>query len=188
MLKITGYPDRYSVAPGEKIDFKISLEEGDSFDARIVRVVHGDCNPEGPGLKFRHIPTALDGKHPGRPQRIDAGSYMIVDPAPYLLNGPLTFLAKIWPTLPMRGEQTILAQWDPIGERGLRIGVAANGNLALTIGGGRGASHTLTSGKVMQSRQWYTIAMSFDPASGNATLRQAPLQRYAHVDDCSQVT
>ena len=28
MLKITGYPDRYSVAPGEKIDFKISLEEG----------------------------------------------------------------------------------------------------------------------------------------------------------------
>src|ERR1700676_4020601 len=88
MLKITGYPDRYSVAPGEKIDFKISLEEGESFDGRIVRVVHGDCNPEGPGLKFPHIPTALDGKHPGRPQRIDAGSYMIVDPAPPLLSGP----------------------------------------------------------------------------------------------------
>jgi len=29
MLKITGYPDRYSVAPGEKIAFKISLEEAD---------------------------------------------------------------------------------------------------------------------------------------------------------------
>ncbi len=50
MLKVTGYPDRYSVAPGEKIAFKISLEDTDRFDARIVRVVHGDCNPEGPGL------------------------------------------------------------------------------------------------------------------------------------------
>jgi N,N-dimethylformamidase len=188
MLKITGYPDRYSVAPGEKIDFKISLEEGNHFDARIVRVVHGDCNPDGPGLKFRHIPTALDGKHPGRPQRIDAGSYMVVDPPPPFPNGPFTFFAKIWPTLPLRGEQTIFAQWDAIEQRGFRIGLAANGNLALTVGGGRGALHTLTSGKAMLSRQWYTIAMSFDPASGTATLGQAPLQRYALIDDGAQIT
>jgi N,N-dimethylformamidase len=107
MLRITSYPDRYSVAPGEKIDFKISLEEGDSFDARIVRVVHGDCNPDGPGLKFRHIPTALDGRHPGRPQRVDAGSYMVVEAAPPLLGGPFTFLARIWPTLPLGGERTM---------------------------------------------------------------------------------
>ena len=36
MLKILGYPDRYSVAPGEEIAFKISLEEGSAFDARIA--------------------------------------------------------------------------------------------------------------------------------------------------------
>ena len=66
MLKILGYPDRYSVAPGETIAFKLSQEEGEDFAARLVRVVHGDCNPEGPGLKFRHVPTAIDGRHPGR--------------------------------------------------------------------------------------------------------------------------
>lgn len=183
MLRITGYPDRYSVAPGEKIDFKISLEEGDSFDARIVRVVHGDCNPDGPGLKFRHIPTALDGRHPGRPQRVDAGSYMVVEAAPPLLGGPFTFLAKIWPTLPMGGERTILAQWDAIEQRGFRIGIAPDGSLALVVGCEPGASRTLTSGKAMQPRQWYAIAVSFDPASGGAALSQQPLQRYAHVDD-----
>ena len=32
MLKVTGYPDRYSVAPGEKIAFKISLEDADRFE------------------------------------------------------------------------------------------------------------------------------------------------------------
>ena len=37
MLKITGYPDRYSAQPGERIEFKVSLEEGDSFEARLVR-------------------------------------------------------------------------------------------------------------------------------------------------------
>ena len=183
MLRITGYPDRYSVAPGEKIDFKISLEEGDSFDARIVRVVHGDCNPDGPGLKFRHIPTALDGRHPGRPQRVDAGSYMVVEAAPPLLGGPFTFLAKIWPTLPLGGERTILAQWDAIEQRGFRIGIAPDGSLALVVGCEPGASRTLTSGKAMQPRQWYAIAVSFDPASGGAALSQQPLQRYAHVDD-----
>lgn len=112
---------------------------------------------------------------------------MIVDPAPPLLSGPFTFLAKIWPTLPMRGEQTILAQWDAIEERGLRIGIAPDGGLALTIGSGPGASRTLASGKAMQPRQWYAIAVSFDPASGSATLRQEPLQRYPLIEDDSNV-
>src|SRR5215468_3552150 len=98
MQKIVGYPDRYSVAPGETIAFKLSVEEGDSFDARIVRVVHGDANPAGPGLKFSHVPTPIDGRHPGRPQRIDAGSYMLVEAMPALAEGAFTFYAMIWPT------------------------------------------------------------------------------------------
>ena len=110
VLKIIGYPDRYSVAPGETIAFKLSVEEGDWFDARLVRVVHGDCNPEGPGLKFIHLPTAIDGRHPGRRQRIDAGSFMVVDPMPALAQDALTFFAMIWPTRPKLADQTILAQ------------------------------------------------------------------------------
>ena len=112
MLKILGYPDRYSVAPGEEIAFKVSLEEGTRFDARVVRVVHGDANPAGPGLKFRHVPTAIDGNHGGKRQTIDAGSYMIVEQAPAIAAKPFTFFAMIWPTLPERKDQTLLAQWD----------------------------------------------------------------------------
>ncbi len=78
MLKIIGYPDRYSAAPGERVEFKVSLEEGDSFEARLVRVIHGDANPQGPGLKFRPVPSEADGRHSGFPQAIDAGSFMTV--------------------------------------------------------------------------------------------------------------
>jgi N,N-dimethylformamidase len=91
MLKIVGYPDRYSVAPGEKIAFKISLEEGTHFDARLVRVVHGDANPDGPGLKFRHVKSGADGRHQGKPQRIDAGSYVTIADFPALAAAPFTF-------------------------------------------------------------------------------------------------
>src|ERR1700743_3889994 len=93
LLKILGYPDRYSVAPGETIAFKVSLEEGTHFDARVERVVHGDANPAGPGTKFRPAPAAPDGRHAGKPQRIDAGSYMIVDQAPALAEKAFTFFA-----------------------------------------------------------------------------------------------
>ena len=118
MLKIVGYADRYSVAPGERIAFKISLEEGTHFDARLVRVIHGDCNPDGPGLKFRHVKSDADGRHKGRPQRVDAGSYMVVDGFPALASGAFTFYAMIWPTLLKRADQTLLAQWDAQSQSG----------------------------------------------------------------------
>ncbi|MDE3175300.1 MAG: N,N-dimethylformamidase [Pseudomonadota bacterium] len=188
MLKITGYPDRYSAAPGETIEFKISLEEGDQFEARIVRVVHGDCNPQGPGLKFRHVATAADGRYPGRPQRIDAGSYMIVEPAPEFQGGAFTFLARVWPTLPLRGEQTLFAQWDAAKQTGVRIGLAADGSLALTLAAGPDTLTTHRVAKPMLTRQWYAIAVSFDPATGEARLTQQPLQRYAGVDDAASLS
>lgn len=183
MLKIVGYPDRYSVAPGEKIAFKISLEEGTHFEARLVRVIHGDCNPEGPGLKFQHIPSAADGRYEGKPQRIDAGSYMVVENFPAVASGPFTYFAMIWPTLLRRQDQALLAQWDPRSSGGFRIEVTDGGQLAVTLGDGSGKIASLTSGKAMLERQWYAVAVSIDPKSGEVTLDQRPVQPYAQIAD-----
>jgi N,N-dimethylformamidase len=182
MLKILGYPDRYSLAPGETIAFKLSQEEGEEFEARLVRVVHGDCNPEGPGLKFRHVPTAIDGRHPGRRQRLDSGSYMIVDPMPALMGSAFTFFAMIWPTRPAAPHQTILAQWDPGRQAGFRIALA-EGCLSLSLGAGTGAVETMTLDRPLLERQWYSISVSIDPAARRVALEQRPLRAYAHVDD-----
>lgn len=183
MLKITGYPDRYSAAPGETVAFKISLEEGAAFEARLVEVVHGDCNPEGPGLKVRHVPSNADGRHPGRPQRIDAGSHMVVDAMPALAAGAFTVFAMVWPTLPQRPDQTLLAQWDPAARRGLIVAVTDGGRLALTVGDGSGAVQTVTVDAPMLVRQWYALAIAFDPATRRVRLDQRPLQPYAQVQD-----
>jgi N,N-dimethylformamidase len=182
LLKITGYPDRYSVAPGETIAFKISQEEGDRFDARIVRVVHGDCNPAGPGLKFTPVPSSVDGSYPGRVQRIDAGSYLRAETVPPLAAGPFTFFATIWPTLPERTDQTLAAQWDADTASGFRIGIDA-GRLFLTVADATGASETVLTGKSMLKRQWYRVAVSIDPVSRHYTLDQQPVGSYAQIDD-----
>jgi len=183
MLKIVGYPDRYSVAAGEKIAFKISLEEGTHFDARLVRVIHGDCNPEGPGLKFRHIKSEADGRYKGKPQRIDAGSYMSVEGFPALAAGAFTFFAMIWPTVPKRAGQTLIAQWDAKTESGFRIELTDGGQLAVTLADASGPTGELRSGRAMLERQWYAIAVSIDPAAGMVTLDQRPVQPYSRITD-----
>ncbi|HZT20366.1 MAG TPA: N,N-dimethylformamidase beta subunit family domain-containing protein [Dongiaceae bacterium] len=183
MLKIVGYADRYSVAPGETIAFMLSLEEGDHFDARLVRVIHGDANPEGPGLKLLHVPTAIDGRHPGRRQRIDAGSYMVAEAMPALAAGPFTFFAMIWPTRPARPDQTILAQWDPAAAAGIRIGLAAGGRLSVSVAGGKDAVATLAVDRPMLEREWYAISVAVDPAARRVSLDQRPLRVHAQVAD-----
>ena len=49
-IPITGYADRFSLAPGEKINFKISSASKDPYRAKLIRVISGDPNPDGPGL------------------------------------------------------------------------------------------------------------------------------------------
>jgi len=55
MLKITGYSDKYSAHPGEEIKFYINAEYNDNYKTQIVRLIHGDTNPEGPGYKEEEI-------------------------------------------------------------------------------------------------------------------------------------
>ncbi|MGH7119364.1 MAG: N,N-dimethylformamidase beta subunit family domain-containing protein [Acetobacteraceae bacterium] len=182
MLKIVGYPDRYSVAPGEAIAFKVSLDEGERFSARLVRVIHGDCNPEGPGLQFRHVPSVVDGAHPGSSQRIDAGSYMRAPSLPALASAPFTFFAMIWPTLPRQaGMQALAAQWDPATRAGFCLGLD-DGELALTLGDESGERVTIRSGKPVLERQWYSIVLALDPIGRRVRLDQIPLRPYALID------
>src|SRR4051794_3557384 len=100
MLALTGYADRMSVAPGELIRFMVSAEHSQTYVASVVRVICGDSNPQGPGLKFKSVPSDLDGEHQGRRQTTDAGSFMVADELPALsFEEGLSFTVIIWPTL-----------------------------------------------------------------------------------------
>ena len=55
-MGIVGYADRLSVQPGETIRFMVSSQLAE-YQAAIVRLIHGDPNPRGPGIKEAVIDT-----------------------------------------------------------------------------------------------------------------------------------
>ena len=183
MLKIVGYPDRYSVAPGEPIAFQISLEEGDSYAARIVRVVNGDSNPAGPGLDLPHLPSAVDGRYPGKIRRADAGSYLVAEDVPALgQDSAFTFRALIWPTLLARPGQVLAAQWDAATQGGFMLAID-NGQLTLVVGDGLGSVRREYLAARMLDRKWYSVTLTVDPLAGRFSLGQTALQTDFGITD-----
>ncbi len=172
MLKILGYPDRYSVPQGGEIQFMVSLEEGEHFQARLVRVVNGDCNPDGPGLKFHEISNIANGTYSGGRQAIDAGSYMVAPSLPPL--GSFTFTAYVWPTLPDRGFQVIAAQGP--------LKIAIDG-AALTLVAGN-ERHSVRARMLI--RQWYAIKVSLDARTRKFILEQKPLESHPSMNDAGR--
>ena len=58
---ITGYSDKISVAGGETIAFKVSARPARPYEARLVRIIHGDMNPAGPATRKSTCPAASRG-------------------------------------------------------------------------------------------------------------------------------
>lgn len=170
MLPITGYVDRWSVRPGEAINFMVGVRGGGRYRARIARVICGDPNPQGPG--YREIPVAwgLEGEHEGQEQHIAKGSW--IDIASLDLGGarPIAFVATIWPTLIAAGRQAVLS-WRR-GATTLTLGIGAQGAFCRLVTP-TGTSE-VEAGVALTERAWHDIACRFDPAAGTLQIAQAP--------------
>ena len=174
-MKVVGYADRFSVQPGETVRFMVSCELP-RYRADIVRLVHGDTNPAGPGPKEELVETAANGEYDGRKQEIYAGSYVTVPGSPLLgLTDGLTIQAWIYPTTPAKGPQGIVTKWSATDGAGYGLFVGEDGDLALWIGDAADRVHRVGTGVALRARQWYFVAASYDAGTGAANLIQDPL-------------
>jgi N,N-dimethylformamidase beta subunit-like, C-terminal len=188
MLPLTGYTDRFSVAPGETIAFKVSSTASEPYQVRLVRIICGDPNPAGPGMREEELPAVFAGTYPSRLQPVPLGSYARVADAP-ALHGLTSFTvaATIWPTTPQTHQQGIIARYDPTLGTGLALYIDAMGTGAL-LGLGNGQVRHLSVGKPLRQRAWYRIWAAYDGGTQTLTVGQAPLQPAFMVDDAgSQV-
>lgn len=188
MLKLTGYADKVSAAPGETISFMVNCDAAPKFKADIVRIVHGDPNPKGPGLKIDPVRTPANGTYPGRKQAIYAGSFVEVPNAP-ALNGlkSFTMQAFIWPTLPAQGLQGIIAKWNDRQKGGAALVIGEDGSAGLCLGNGKGKAEVITTGKALVAREWYFIAASYDAKTKQVHIVQEPLKAWSHTKDAGSV-
>ena len=184
MTRILGYADRVSAAPGESIRFMVSCDGIERYDAALVRVIQGDINPAGPGYQEEEIPYDFGGPLPGRHQPIHAGSYGLVADHP-LFQGLTSFglQAAVWPTLPGRGEQTLLSRQDAKSGAGFRLFLDQDGALALEVRPKDGEPAVVTTGKPLIAERWYAVAGGYDAETGELSVAQTPLIDYPRVDD-----
>ncbi len=175
MLRITGYSDKYSVCPGDNIKFYVNSEDNESYDVQIVRLIHGDTNPEGPGYKEEEISAPCNSTYSGRNQRIHGGSYVIVPQEDRLNVESFTLQAYIFPTTPEKGRQGIITKWAEQNNCGYGLFIDSDGCLSLEIGDGKGQMLHLSSGKKLMRKVWYLVAATFNEQSGRVTLYQEPV-------------
>lgn len=197
---IVGYADHLRVQPGETIKFMVSSELP-RFRADIVRLIHGDANPRGPGIKEVVVDSPSNGEYPGRRQQLPLGSYAFVPDHPTLrINGSFTFTAWIAPTSQRGasadsfvGHEGVLTKWA--GTRGgYGIFIDEDGRLALWLTDASGRTEKLSSLQPLRpwvpaipgmnnrpqgvTTAWYFIAVVFDSASGRVELHQDPLNTF----------
>jgi N,N-dimethylformamidase len=189
-MRILGYCDRPSVAPGEVLDFFVSCaEEVGTYQADIVKLVHGDLDPRGPGFKEEVISTPVSGEYAGRSQPTYPGSYVVVPDGPELTTSAgFSVQALIWPTTPAKGPQGIVTKWSEGDQAGYRLVIDEDSCAALEIGDGKGGVARISSGKPLVERCWYFVAASYDAETGTAHLHQEAVVHTANAPVSRQAT
>ncbi len=173
---IHGYADRLSVAPGEQIEFKLSTDAPGTYRADVVRLIHGDANPAGPGFKERVVDSPVNGEYEGRHQEIRSGSHVTVaDPGGRLaLGGAFAVHVFALPTTPGAGVQRIIGRMAGAGGAGYALELA-DGRVRLTVGDGS-ATAQVESDAQLHPSCWYSLGATYDPATGEAAVYQAPVR------------
>ena len=188
MKKIVGYSDKISAAPDDTIRFMVSCDGPTSYRADLVRIIHGDLNPDGPGLKEKVIAGMGGDEHRGRKQEVYAGSHVLVPDSPVLgALSNFTLQAMVWPTTPEKGRQSLIGKWSESSQRGFALIIDELGAAALLLGDGSGKTESISSGKALVAREWYVVAASYDATSREVCLYQEPLVEYATIDSTATV-
>jgi N,N-dimethylformamidase len=179
-IKLEGYSDRLSVKPGQTINFMVSAEGTETMQAQLVRLIHGDENPAGPGFVEKLIESDINRAWPARKQYAQMGSFLRVDDSDRRLavTGSFTLHAFIFPTMPGRHRQTLLGRWSVDRVQGYALGIDAEGRLEFRVGDGASADQVTTEIRLV-AQTWYFVAATWDAASKRASVRQtAVVNRY----------
>ncbi|MEQ8503850.1 MAG: N,N-dimethylformamidase large subunit [Rhodospirillales bacterium] len=177
MIPLIGYADRLSGRPGDNVAVKVSSELGGTYHAELVRVISGDPNPAGPGVRTEHVVTDFEGDYLARPQHTCLGSHMVAA----LKAGPLppsfTLSAIVWPTTPDKGRQGVISLIDRDGDCLAALTIGPSG-AAVVVG------ETTTQVNVsLLPRTWYRLHATVDRNAGRVTLIQEPVHGPNAVDD-----
>ncbi len=169
-LPVTGYLGRFSTRPGGTLSVHVSLRDGGRYRARLERVISGDPNPDGPGLRLVDLAERFDRTFDGRRQPVRAGSHGCAEAGPRRRpEQACTWTALVWMARPGEARAVLSDEGDCT----VALSVGRQGAAARLAWPGGEAS--LATGTMLRMRRWYRVWLSADPATGALVLGQASL-------------
>ena len=180
-IRIFGYANRISVKPGEEIDFHVNADGTEVVDAQLVRLIHGDQHPSGPGFVEEEVESPVNGQWSVKKQFTQLGSHLVVDDPERRLavDGSFSLFCYVWASVPDKGHrQTLVGRFDARTNEGFAIGISPQGRLEFWVGDGQEIDYVVAELPLVK-KAWYFVGASFDHATGRATLYQeGVLNRY----------
>ena len=172
-IKLFGYCDQISVKPGTEMSFHVNADGTSSADAQLVRLIHGDEHPDGPGFQEREVKSSIDGQWSVEKQFTQVGAYLEVpDPEQKLaLDSSMTLFGFIWPSMHSVKPQALVGRYDVYKTSGFGIAIGADGRLMFGVADGS-EFDSVAAEVPLQRHMWYFVAASYDRSTGEATLYQ----------------
>jgi N,N-dimethylformamidase len=170
-VNITGYTDKISAKPGETVNFFVTVDNAKEAQVDLVRLIHGDEHPEGPGFIEEVVESPLSGTHAVKRQFVDLGNAVRVDDPAGLLDGDgsITISAFVYPSTPEKGRQVILGKFSLDQNAGYALGIDDTGRLAFWTADGKDTDEVVSQ-IPLAHHTWYLVSASFDRKAKTVTL------------------
>lgn len=188
MIPIIGYADKLTVAPGEAIAFKVSASGDAPYQAKLVRLISGDPNPDSPGVQMADLSSNFEGEYAPRMQHVSLGSFVRAPVGDKLADlGSFTLSANVWPTTPAKPGQGVVARLDRTRGLGFALALGPDGAEA-HLGLGDGKVATVVLGRPLTERRWAKVWCAYDADAGVLTVGQAPLRQETGILDAGEAS
>ncbi len=171
--KIVGYSDQISVQPLENINFMVSCEPKIKIIySKIVKLIHGDCNPDGPGYKDEEVKIYGKKKHKAIHQKINSGSCILI---PLIkktkLNKDFSFITFIYPTLNKNNKQSIIAS-NYLNKESFNLFINNKFSLQLNIN----KKNVLKLKSNFKLKHWYLVGFKYSALNHEIKLFKYPVK------------
>ena len=182
---IIGYCDPLRGRPGQRLGFHVSSVRGQSFSARVVRIICADPNPDGPGLDIRPVTSSIDGQYAGAEQIIPIGSCGLA-PLPALSDhGAISCAFNVRSTRRDDDMRAIWTMQDASASNLLVVGLEG-GELILLLRRDKRESRVAT-GIRLNVGQWYAVSVALTDGSSDAVITVEPIGSRSRKDAFQRV-
>ena len=173
---VLGYPDEWSVVPGQTVQFHVSGAGADRVQAQLVKLIHGDTHPRGPGFREVEVRSPIDGSYALSEQPTRFGSYGRIPDALLLLPQPGSALSLFAMVCPGDGgaDQPLISAWDRASAAGIALVLEPGLRPALWMTAADGRQRVAVDDGLVAG-VWYAVCGGWDPESRSISVHAVPV-------------